>query len=360
MKAAVARAFRAPLQIEDIGLRPPGPGEVEVKIKAVAICHSDILFIDGAWGGDLPAVFGHEAAGEVAAVGEGVDGFAAGDRVVVTLIRGCGACVCCASNNPSYCKTEFALGASSPLTDASGASVRQGAATGAFAERVTVHASQIAPVGPRIGWAEASLLACGVITGYGAVTNAAQMPAGATAVIIGAGGVGLNSVQGAALSGASRVIVVDISAEKLEIAKGFGATDCLDARQDDLSRQIREMTDGGADYAFVTVGNTKAMDGAYSMIAPGGAVVLVGMAASGEMSTFDPLLIADMGQKIIGSKMGQSVISRDIPALEQSFLDGRLKLTELVTGRFAFEDINEAIATTRAGKGVRNVIEMDK
>ena len=358
MKAAVARAFRAPLVIEDIALRPPGPGEVEVRIKAVAICHSDILFIDGAWGGDLPAVFGHEAAGEVVAVGEGAE-FAVGDRVVVTLIRGCGECVCCASDNRTYCRSEFPLSRSTPLTDGAGAAVRQGAATGAFAERVTVHGSQLAKVGEQIGWAEASLLACGVITGYGAVTNAAKLPAGATAVIVGAGGVGLNAVQGAALSGASRVIVVDISEEKLEIAREFGATDCLGARQPNLARTIRGLTGGGADYVFVTVGNTKAMDGAYSMIAPGGSVVLVGMAASGEMSTFDPLLLADMGQKIIGSKMGQSAPARDIPPLERAFLDGRLKLSELVTGRFAFEDINEAIATTRAGKGVRNVVIME-
>ncbi|MEM7269029.1 MAG: zinc-binding dehydrogenase [Pseudomonadota bacterium] len=356
MKAAVSRDIKSPLLIEDVTLAPPGPGEVQVGIRAVAICHSDVIFIDGGWAVNMPAVFGHEAAGEVIALGEGVEGFAEGDRVVVTLIRGCGTCKCCLSTNRTYCTTEFALSQQSPLTDASGVPVTQGVSTGAFAEQVTVHASQIAKLTGDIGWDAASLLACGVITGYGAVTNAAKMPAGADVVVIGAGGVGLNAVQGAALNGAGRVIVVDISEEKLEIAREFGATDVVDGRQENLPRVIRRMTGGGADFVFVTVGNTKVMDGAYSMIAVGGAVVLVGMPPSGQMSTIDPLLVADMGQRIIGSKMGQSVISRDIPALEQSYYDGKLKLDELITGHFAFEDINEAVDLTRQSKGVRNVV----
>lgn len=358
MKAAVARAFGAPLEIEELALAAPGPGEVRLRVRAVAICHSDLIFIAGGWGGALPAVYGHEAAGDVLETGAGVTGFAKGDRAVVTLIRSCGECACCAKGQRTYCTEPFPLNAASPLSDATGAPVAQGLKCGAFAEEVTVHASQLAKIEGEIGWAEASLLACGVITGYGAVTNTAAMEAGATAVVIGTGGVGLNAVQGAALNGASRVIVADVSAEKLEIARGFGATDCVKAGPE-AAAEVRRLTEGGADYVFVTVGAEAAMASAYEMLAPGGAAVLVGMGALGARSTFDPLTLADAGQRILGSKMGKAAPARDIPALIGLYRAGRLKLSELVTGRFGFEEINAALDRTRAGTGVRNVVLME-
>lgn len=358
MKAAICRAFNAPLTIEDVELAPPGPGEVEVRIRACAICHSDLMFIAGAWGGELPAIYGHEAAGEVIAVGEGVGDLKPGDRVALTLIRSCGGCRCCQSGQRTYCSEPFPLSSTTPLRDARGAPVTQGLKCAGFAERATVHRSQLAPIGPKIGWAEASLLSCGVITGHGAVTNTAKMPAGANAVVIGAGGVGLNAVQGAALSGAAVLVAVDISATRLETARAFGATHCAKPG-DGAVAEVRRLTGGGADYVFVTVGSTAAMASAYEMLAPGGSAVLVGMAAVGESSTFDPLTLADAGQRIIGSKMGGAVIERDIPALVGDYHAGRLKLDELVTGRFALDEINEALDRTRAGIGVRNVILFD-
>ncbi len=358
MKAAVTRAFGAPLVIEELNLAAPGPGEVRVRMKAVAICHSDLIFIAGGWGGTPPAVYGHEAAGEVVQVGPGVEGLAPGDRAVVTLIRSCGHCPCCARGQRTYCTEPFPLNAATPLRDAAGAPVLQGLKCGAFAEEVVVHHSQIARIGGGIGWAEASLLACGVITGWGAVANTAEMPAGATAVVIGAGGVGINSVQAAAHRGAARVIVVDPSAEKREIALGFGATDCLPVGAETASN-VRAMTSGGADFVFVTVGNTGAMAQAYEMLAPGGAAVLVGMGRLGETSTFDPLTLADAGQRILGSKMGKSTPQIDIPALLSLYEAGTLKLDELVTGRFPFAEINAALDRTRAGIGVRNVVLFD-
>ncbi len=355
MKAAVSRAPKAPLVIEDLNLAAPGEGYVTVDIKAVAICHSDLIFVDGGWGDQTPAVYGHEAAGVVSAVGHDAP-FEVGDKVLVTLLRGCGECPCCTAGSRSYCVAERFVSVGSPLTDASGASVAQGIATGAFAEAATVHHSQLAKLSGDIGWAEASLLSCGVITGYGAVTNAAELPVGATAVVIGAGGVGLNAVQGAALSGASKVIVVDVSEEKLEFARAFGATDTFLASEEKLDSKIRSLTGGGADYVFVTVGAAVAMDSAYAMMAVGGVTVIVGMTPVGHKSSYDPLMLADMSQRIIGSKMGRTALDLDSPLLEQSYYDGRLKLDELVTGRFALEDINEAIDLTRRGVGVRNVI----
>lgn len=357
MKAAVVRAFGAPLAIENLELAPPGPEEVRVRIRAVAICHSDLIFIDGGWGGRLPAVWGHEAAGEVVEAGPDA-GLAPGDAVVVTLIRSCGECPCCRRGQRTYCTAPFRLTEETPLRDAAGEPVTQGLKCAAFAEAAVVHRSQVARIVPPFDWAEASLLACGVITGWGAVANTAEMPAGATAVVIGAGGVGLNAVQAAAHHGAARLIAIDTSDEKLAFARAFGATDCLRSGPDAVAT-VRALTGGGADFVFVTVGAASAMAEAYQMLAPGGAAVLVGMGRSGAASTFDPLTLADAGQRILGSKMGKSDPQRDIPALLDLRRAGRLKLAELVTGRFALADINEALDRTRAGQGVRNVVMFD-
>lgn len=219
--------------------------------------------------------------------------------------------------------------------------------------------SQVARIEGRIDWAEASLLACGVITGYGAVTNVAAMRRGAIAVVIGAGGVGLNTVQGAALEGAGRVIAVDISPEKLEFARAFGATDCVNGADEDAVAAVKRLTGGGADYVFTTVGAARAIEESYAMLAPGGAAVLVGIPPSGANSTFDPSVLASCGQRIIGAKMGDAKVERDIPALVRSYEDGRLKLDELVTGRFPLDEINHALDLSRQGTGVRNVILFD-
>lgn len=359
MKAAVNRAMGAPLTIEDVALDAPGPGEAEIRIRACAICHSDIIFIDGGWGDATPAVWGHEAAGEIARVGPGVTDLAPGDRVVVTLIRSCGRCACCAAGHYGVCAAPHARDGNSPLRDGAGAALAHGMKVAAFAERAVVDRSQIARIEGEIGWAQASLLACGVITGYGAVTNVARMRPGAAVAVIGAGGVGLNAVQGAALEGAARVIAVDISPEKLEIARGFGATDCVNGAAEDAVAAVRRLTGGGADYVFATVGAPRAIEQAYPMLAPGGAAVLVGIPASGATSTFDPVTLASSAQRILGAKMGGAKVSRDIPALIRSYQAGRLKLDELVTGRFGLGEINQALDLSRRGVGVRNVVLFD-
>ena len=211
MKAAVCREFGAPLRIEELSLAATGPGEVRVRIAAVAICHSDISYIDGAWGGSLPAVYGHECAGTVEEVGEGVTTVRPGDTVVVTLIRSCGHCHGCSMGRPVTCSTQFRLDAETPLRDADGKPVAQVMRTGGFAEQVLVHESQCVAIPARVPSASAALLACGVITGFGAVTNTAKVPAGSHVVVIGTGGVGLNSIQGARVAGARTVVAVDIA-----------------------------------------------------------------------------------------------------------------------------------------------------
>jgi S-(hydroxymethyl)glutathione dehydrogenase / alcohol dehydrogenase len=357
IRAAVCRDFGMPLTIETLHLAPPGPGEVQVDVDAVAICHSDISYAAGDWGGPLPAVYGHEAAGRVAAVGPGITAYAPGDRVLVTLIRSCGACPSCTSGHPVRCEGHCAP--DHPLTDGGGQPVWQAMATGAFAEAVTVHHSQIAPVPETMPADAACLLACGVITGFGAVMNTARVRPGSNVVVIGAGGVGLNCVQAAAIAGARRIVAVDLSEAKLADAETFGATDGVLANADRPWRAVRALTGGrGADYVFVTVGAIPAYEAAPRYLAPGGVVVMTGMPASGALATYEPVIFAAAGQAMIGSKMGDTVLKRDLPALIDWHARGRLKLAELISGRYPLDRINDAIASSKAGVARRNVIVM--
>lgn len=360
MKAAVCRAFGALLTVEDITLAPPGPGEIKVKVAVCAICHSDIHYIEGAWGGALPAVYGHEAAGVVQEVGAGVAHLAPGDHVVVTLIRSCGRCLSCAEGAPVFCETTFPLDARSPLTADDGAAITHGLRTGAFAEYVVVDQSQAVAIPKDVDLASASVIACAVITGIGAVTNTAGVRPGESVVVIGTGGVGLNAIQGALLAGASPIIAVDLSESKLAAARGFGATHTIDSRNEDVAARVRKYTGGRrADWVFVTVGAKVAVEQALGLMRRNGGVVIVGMPASGVTATFDPGCIAADGQRILGSKMGSSRIQIDVPRIVDLYRQGRVKLDELVTGRYPLERINEAIASVNRGEALRNVIVFD-
>jgi S-(hydroxymethyl)glutathione dehydrogenase/alcohol dehydrogenase len=357
MRAAICREFGQPFEITQVELAPPGPGEVRAEVRAVAICHSDVMFANGGWGGKLPSVYGHEAAGVVAEIGEGVTDFAPGDHVVITLVRNCGTCPCCERNMRGSCESSFPLDAKGPLSLPDGGPVKQGLRTAAFAEEVVVEQSQLVKIDDDIGFDVASLLACGVITGYGAVVNTAAVPPGKDVVVIGTGGVGLNAVQGAALSGSKRVIAVDLSAEKLAAAKDFGATHVIDGSVENAVKEVRALTGGrGADFVFVTVGAVQAMKQSYPMLAPGGASVLVGMADVDARSTFNPLALSDGSRRILGSKMGQSDIRTDLPALIALYREGKLKLDELITARYPFDEINTAMDNVRNGVGLRNVV----
>lgn len=355
IKAAVAHEFGAPLVIEDVELRAPTGSEVEVTLEAVAICHSDISFAEGAWGGSLPAVYGHEAAGRITAVGDTVRGVALGDPVVVTLIRACGTCPSCSSGKPTVCETSYD-GDFGPLKTAEGGKLHQAMASGAFAEKVVVEAAQVVKIGEDIPMPAASLIACGVITGVGAVVNAAGLRAGQDVVVIGAGGVGLNAIQGARIAGARRIVAVDMSEEKLAIAKEFGATDGVLATDAKPWRAALKAMGRGADAVIVTVGAIPAYDAAPRYLAGGGKVIMVGMPHSGDMSSYEPVTMAFMGQGIIGSKMGDVVIQRDIPWMVDLYQQGRLKLDELISGTWRLDQINEAIADTKTGAARRNVI----
>lgn len=356
IKAAVCTEFGSPLKIETVTLRDPQRGEVEVKLEACAICHSDISYLDGGWGGDLPAVYGHEAAGRITALGDGVADYAVGDAVIVTLIRSCGTCAPCATGNPVQCGTGYDRMAG-PLTTDDGGPLEHGLACGAFAESAVVDQSQIAKIPDDMAMDVACLLSCGVVTGVGAVVNTAGVRPGQNVVVIGAGGVGLNAIQGAAIAGAARIIAMDMVPEKLDVAKEFGATDGVLANVEKPWKEISRITNGKmADAVFVTVGAIPVYETALRYLAPLGNVYIVGMPHSGDFAKYEPVILGAMGQGMKGTKMGDVVLKRDIPWMIDLYGQGRLKLDELVSGRWPLEQINEAIADTRTGAARRNVI----
>ncbi len=360
IKAAVCRAFNEPLVIEDVQLAPPGTGEVEVTLDAVAICHSDISYASGAWGGFLPAVYGHEAAGIISAVGDANEGFKVGDAVVVTLIRACGSCPSCAGGQPTICETPYDT-VKGPLRAADGGPLEQAMACGAFAEKVVVSHRQIVKIPENMPKDVASLLSCGVITGVGAAVNAAGLRAGQDVVVIGAGGVGLNAIQGARIAGARRIVAVDMTEEKLAIAKEFGATHGVLATSKAPWKDAYKALGGrGADAVLITVGAIPAYDQAVRYLGRGGKAIMIGMPHSGDTASYEPVILAALGQGLIGSKMGDVVIQRDIPWMIDLYEQGRLKLDELISGRWTLDQINEAIADTKTGSAKRNVIVFDK
>ena len=356
MKAAVCRAFGAELNIEEVTLAAPGQGEVHVRLKACAICHSDITYMDGGWGGELPSVFGHEAAGIVERIGKGVSRVSVGDHVIVTLLRSCGGCYYCTRDHQSLCETTFALDELSPLGDSDGHALGHGLRTGAFAEEVVVHESQVFGIPPEIPKASAALLSCGVITGVGAVRNVAGVTSGSSVVTIGVGGVGVNCVQGAALCGSDVNIAVDLAREKVDAALGLGASHGFTS-DEPLATRVRDLTAGrGADYVFVAAGSAAAVEQGLSLVRRGGTVVLVGMTAEGVKARLETLDLANDAIRLLGSKMGQTRLDVDMSWLVGHYLDGTLKLDELISGCYPLEGINNAIRAVKKGEALRNVI----
>jgi S-(hydroxymethyl)glutathione dehydrogenase / alcohol dehydrogenase len=360
VRAAVCHAFGEPLAVEEVDVASPAAGEVSVDVAASGICHSDVAYGNGDWGGTLPAVYGHEAAGVVAEVGPAVETHRPGDRVLVTSIRFCGRCRFCAAGSPALCSATLPPSAPRPLSSQDGRPVEQGMRVASFAERVTVHASQAVPLADGIHFATAALLGCTVITGVGAVLNDAGVQPGESVVVVGCGGVGLNSVQAAVLVPAHPIVAVDPAAEKLAAARDFGATHTVDPTTDDVVEAVRAETHGeGADHAIVTAGAAQAVTDALVLVRRGGTVTVVGMPAYGAPASFDATLLAHDSVRIVGSKLGSTRPHTDVPKLLALYRAGRLKLDELVSGRYPLERVNEAIASAAQPGVLRNVIVPD-
>jgi S-(hydroxymethyl)glutathione dehydrogenase / alcohol dehydrogenase len=362
MRAAVCYEFGKPLVIEDLEIDPPQAGEVLVRMAATAICHSDIHALRGDWGGDVPSVYGHEAAGVVEALGPGVAGVRPGDPVVVSLLRNCGHCFYCMIGSPHLCEgaEAFPLATQIRLHARGGQPVRQGINCGAFAEYAVVHESQLVPVDREMPLDRACLLACGVITGVGAAVNTARIRPGSSVVVLGTGGVGLNAVQGAVLAGAHTIIAMDLLDAKLEAARAFGATHAINAGRADAAELVRGLTGGrGADYVLVTVGSVGAVIQALGLTRKAGTVVLVGIPPSAATITVPVSALREDERRVIGCAMGSTPLSVDVPWLVGLYRQGRLKLDELITARYPLEQINEAIEAVERGEALRNVIVFD-
>ncbi len=357
MKAAVCYELNTHFVIEDVDLAPPGEGEVSVRVAVTAICHSDIHDMKGEMPSSPPFIGGHETAGYIEEPGPGVTSVKAGDPVVVSLLASCGECYYCITGLPHLCLNKFNPPKAPRLRNKKGQPLAQGGGVGGFAEYVIVKESQVVKVPTDMPLDRAALLSCGVITGFGGVVNRAQVRANQSVVIMGAGGVGINAIQGANYVGAYPIIVVDILDDKMKLAQSFGATHMVNAKREDAADEIRELTDGlGAEYVFVTVGSIAAIKQGMSFTAPRGTTVIIGLPPLGQEFCFSPLEIIPVEKNIIGGFMGATNLRVDIPRLISMYKNGRLKLDELITGRYPLERINEAMAITEKGEGLRNVI----
>lgn len=357
MKAAVCRAFGAPLEIEDVTLCAPEPNELVVDIKAVAICHSDMIFADGGWGGDLPAIYGHEAAGVVSVAGA-QSGYAAGARVIVTMVRSCGSCMCCDRGLFGACLQDYPRDRAPLIADAKGAPVARMLKTGAFAQQALVTPSQVAALPDDVSFDVGALIACGVITGYGAVVNTAKLRSGAKVGVIGAGGVGINCLQAAGLRDPELLVAIDLVDDKLALASRLGATHTINPGTQDTSAAVADLTGGTLlDAVFVAAGNRAAIEAAFPLIGPAGVVVLAGIPPSGVEATIDPVTLASWAQTVLGSKM-HADLGTDIPAIIDHYRAGRLKLDDLIAARVPFERINDAMDAARAGASMRHVVQI--
>jgi S-(hydroxymethyl)glutathione dehydrogenase/alcohol dehydrogenase len=357
MKAAVLREAPGELAVEDVTVAAPGPREVVVANAAAGLCHSDLHFMDGSYPWPLPAVLGHESAGVVAAVGEDVTYVAPGDHVITCVSVFCGECEQCLTGHPSLCSDPSVRrppGAPPRLTQGE-EPISQFSELGSFAEELLVHERAVVKIPTDIPLDRAALVGCGVITGVGAVFNTARVPPGSTVAVVGCGGIGLNTIQGARIAGALRVVAVDTVASKLELAASFGATDLVDAGAGDPVAQVRELTGGGVDYSFEAIGTKGTVEDVYAMTRPGGTAVVIGMLPLGTKVEIDGgHFLAE--RRLLGCLMGSNRFRVDMPRILELYRQGRLKLDELVSARISLDGLNAAAADLRAGTVARSVV----
>jgi Zn-dependent alcohol dehydrogenase len=351
-----------PLVIEELDLAPPGYGEVLVKIAAAGLCHSDLSVINGDRPRPMPMVLGHEAAGIVEELGEGVTDLARGDHVVLVFVPSCGHCPPCSEGRPALCEPGAAANGAGTLLGGARRLSRNGTpinhllGCSSFAEYATVSRRSLVKIDPELPLPEAALFGCAILTGVGAVVNTAQVRAGATTAVIGLGGVGLASVLGARASGARTIVAVDLSDAKLELAKSLGATHTVNATAPDAIDRIREITKGGVEYAFELAGSVRAFETAYKITRRGGTTVTAGLPPPSATMPLSPLNLVAEERTIKGSYIGTCVPSRDIPRFVDLYRQDRLPVKRLMTGTLKLDDINEGFDLLHEGKAVRQVI----
>jgi alcohol dehydrogenase len=370
MKAAILRSSSAqrpyseskPLSIEDVELDPPMRGEVLVRIKAVGLCHSDLVAISGERAKPMPIVIGHEAAGIVEELGEDVKGFAIGDHVVPSYVASCGHCEMCSVGRPALCEPATVANAKAVFKDGTtrlhqgSTRIHHHSGVAGFAEYSVLPEEALVKIDKSIPFEHAALFGCGVVTGVGAVINSAEAKPGQFIAVVGLGGVGLSAVLAALAIGAGKVLALDLSQEKLQFSKELGVHHALNAADEDVIEQVLALTGGGVHCAIETAGSGQALQTAYNITRRGGTTVAAGMPGAETMINLSHLKIAAEERCIKGSYMGSCVAKRDIPRYLNMFQNGILPVNRLMSRSIGFDDLNAAMDRLADAKTIREVL----
>jgi S-(hydroxymethyl)glutathione dehydrogenase/alcohol dehydrogenase len=359
VKAAVMYGFNEPLKVESVKLKAPREDEVVVKVVASGVCHSDLSVTQAKLPVPPPAVLGHEGAGIVEEVGREVRDLKAGDHVVLSWVEACGKCHFCTAGRVHLCDANIrsAMAGGENVFEKDGVDISRMAGVGSFADHTVVRATAAIKIRDDVPLDKACLVGCGVMTGVGAAINTVRLEPGDTVAVYGCGGVGLNVIQGAALAGAGRIIAVDMVPAKLEMAKKFGATDVVNAKDGEPPDQIRALTDGlGVDYAFEVIGAPAVITQAFMSLKRGGKAVVVGVPGFGQDVSVPGLMLPLEEKSLVGSLYGSANMRRDMPRLIDLYMHKRLKIDELVSRTIKLEQINDAFAAMEKGEVARSVI----
>jgi len=357
MKAAVFHGPKQPLVIEDVEVDEPQSREVLIKTAACGVCHSDLHFVDGLYPFPAPAVLGHEPSGVVEAVGDQVTYVKPGDHVIGCLSVFCGHCDQCLTGHPNLCSNpETRRGRDEkPRLSQKGTPIHQGLNLAGYAEYMLLHENAIVKIREDMPLDKAALIGCGVMTGVGAVLNTAKVPAGASVAVFGAGGVGLAAIQGAYIAGARQIIAIDTVEDKLATARQLGATHVVDASSHDPVAAVKDITNGGVEYSFEAIGLKVTAEQAFNCLMSGGTATIIGMIPVGQKVEVDGYQFLSE-KKLQGSTMGSNRFRVDMPRYIDLYLQGRLKLDEMISRRGKLEDVNEAFRAMKAGEVARTVL----
>jgi S-(hydroxymethyl)glutathione dehydrogenase / alcohol dehydrogenase len=360
VKAAIFHGPKQPLTIEQVEIDKPQAHEIVVRTVASGVCHSDLHFVDGFYPYPAPAILGHEAAGIVEEVGSLVEYVKPGDHVISCLSVFCGHCDNCLSGKPNLCQSKPGrpMGGGTPMFTWNGNPVFQFLSISSYAEKMLLHENAVVKIREDMPMDRAALIGCGVMTGVGAALNTAKVEPGSSVAVFGCGGVGLAAIQGAFIAGARQIIAVDMVEDKLKTAKDLGATHVVDASSHDAVQAVRDLSGGGVEYSFEAIGNKRAAEQAFEVLAPGGTATIIGMIPVGTKIELDgPSFLSE--KKIQGSTMGSNRFRKDMPRYIDLYLQGRLKLDEMITRRGRLEDVNEAFRAMKAGEVARTVLMFD-
>ena len=360
MKAAVLREVGKPLAIEDVKINKPGPHEVLIRTAAAGVCHSDLHFVEGSYPYPLPAVLGHESAGIVEQVGSEVRTVAPGDHVITCLSAFCGHCEHCLTGHMSRCVSPETKrgGEDEPRLGATPGAMNQFLNLSSFAEQMLIHEHACVKIRKDMPLDLAALIGCSVTTGVGAVIHTSQVRPGETVAVIGCGGVGLACINGAAIAGAGRIIAIDTQGSKLNLSKQFGATDVVNAKDGDPVKQVMDLTNGGVHHSFEAIGLKATAEQSFKMLARGGTANIIGMIPVGVNIELHGAEF--LGEKRIqGSVMGSNRFPVDMPRFVDFYMQGKLKLDEMIARRIKLEQVNEAFDELKRGELARSVIVFD-